>query len=150
MKKGISLISLIITIIALIIVAGVIIINADYMIVNGDSAKLQTDIAQLESLMNVYKTRNSGNINFATTDFDVSKLSTTELQQFVGENIENNKIELYVIDLYEIDALNPSFGNLSGGNTDRYLYSITTGKVYYEMGIMIDGVRYYYINDGEV
>lgn len=150
MKKGISLVSLIVVIIVLTILAGVIIMNTNYMFASTDRAKLQIDIAQLQALMDTYKIRNNGNIKFSTVEFDTSTLSQKELEQFEGENIINNKIQLYIINLEEIDCESSNFGNLELGSKDRYLYSLTTGKVYYELGLEIDGITYYYINDGEV
>ena len=150
MKKGISLVVLVITIIVLTILGGVIVINTNYMFVNTDNAKLQIDISQIEALMNTYKIRNNGNIDFTTVEFDTSSLSAKELEQFSGENIVNNKIELYVVDLEEIDGEASNFGNLKYGGKDRYLYSIITGKVYYEQGLEINGTTYYYIKNGEI
>lgn len=149
MKKGISLIVLIITIIVLVILSGIVVINSNVMLVNADKHKLQIDISQLESLMNTYKIRKNGNISFEKVEFNVSSLSAIELGQFEGETIVNNKVTLYVIDLLEIDAEAVNYGNLKQGPNDRYLYSIETGKVYYEKGLKIDNVKYYYVENGE-
>ena len=149
MKKGISLIVLIITIIVLVILAGVVVINAGITVADTDKAQIQMDISQLEYLMNTYKIRKNGNINFDVVEFDTSGLSAIELNQFSGETIIDNKISLFVIDLIEIDAEAVNFGNLELGDTDRYLYSDVTEKVYYEKGLEIDNVTYYYVKDGE-
>jgi len=149
-KKGISLMYLVITIVVLTILASIIIINTQYMFVNTERAKLQIDISQVEALMDTYKIRNNGNINFPTVAFDISNLSTAELEQFDGETIVDEKIFLYIVDLEAIDGESSNFGNLELGSKDRYLYSLTTGKVYYEQGIEIDGTMYYYIKDGKV
>lgn len=149
MKKGISLVVLILTIIIMVILAGIVVVNATGMFVDMELTKLKIDIAQLESLMNTYKIRVDGNINFPKTQLDLSKLSSDELLQFKGENIANNKVELYVIDLEDIDAEAVNFGNLKDGVSDRYLYSIITGRVYYELGLESDGIRYYHIKNGE-
>lgn len=150
MKKGISLVILAITIVLLTILTTVIVINSEYMFVNTDKAQLQLDIAQIETLMNTYKIRNNGNINFDTVNFDTASLSQVELEQFSGENIVDNKIQLYVVDIKAIDGETSNFGDLELGSKDRYLYSLTTGKVYYELGLEIEGTTYYYIEDGEV
>ena len=149
MKKGISLVVLIITIIVLIILAGVAIFNSSNMMGSVEKSKLQVDIVQLEALMNTYKIRKNGNINFEVTQFSTSTLNMTELKQFEGEDIVNNTISLYVIDLIEIDADAVNYGNQGQGASDRYLYSINTGKVYYEQGLKIDDDMYYYVEDGE-
>ena len=149
MKKGISLIVVLITVIIMIILMGVIVINSGGTIVGIEKNKLQMDIAQLETLMNTYKIRKNGNIDFETVDFSTASLDSEHLEQFQGETIVNNIIELYIIDLSEIDAEQVNYGDLSGGYTDRYLYSLDTGKVYYEKGIQVDNITYYYVENGE-
>lgn len=149
MKKGISLIVLVITIIILVILTGIIVFNASATLVSTDKMKLQTDIVQLEYLMETYKMRKNGNINFESVEFDVSSLNSEELSQFAGEPINDNKIQLYVVDLYEIDAESVNFGNLKYGPTDRFVYSPTTEKVYYEKGLEAENITYYHIQDGE-
>lgn len=150
MKKGISLVILVITIIILIILTGVIIIRSSSAIVNTEKHKLQIDIAQLEALMNTYKIRKNGNIPFDVVELYTAYISSEELLQFEGENIVDNKIKLYVIELAEIDAEQVNYGNLKLGVKDRYLYSIDTGKVYYEQGLQVDNTTYYYVESGEI
>lgn len=150
MKKGISLIVLIITVIVMIILTTVIVVSSSQTITTTDRYKLQIDIAQLEALMNTYKIRKNGNLDFETVGFDTTNLTSEELKQFEGEAIINSKIQLYIIDLYEIDAEEVNYGNLKQGATDRYLYSINTGKVYYEQGLDVNGITYYYVENGEV
>lgn len=149
MKKGISLVVLVITVIVIGILTGVIIYSSGNAVANTEKAKLQIDIVQLEALMNTYKIRKNGNIGFETVNFNTSNLNSTELEQFEGETITNNTVQLYVIDLYEIDAEAVNYGDLKLGSTDRYLYSSVTGKVYYEKGLEIDNITYHYVENGE-
>ena len=123
MKKGISLIILVVIIIVLIILTGVIVINSEYMIVDTSISRLKTDITQLEYLMSTYIIRKSGNIDFEIVNFDTSGLTEEEAKQFSGEKAKNNKIQLYVIDLQEIDAEEVNYGKLENGVDDRYVYS---------------------------
>jgi len=145
MKKGISLIVLVITIIVMIIITGVVVISGSSSLVETTKAQLETDIAQLESLMKIYARRTSNNLGFESVEFDTTTLTAAEKSQFEGETITDNKITLYVIDLAAIDAEAVNYGNLNDGQNDRYLYSITTGKVYYEKGLNVDNVNYYHI-----
>ncbi len=149
MKKGISLVVLVITIVLMIILASIAIINMDNVFLNTNLSLLQTDISQIEALMNTYKIRKSGNIDFHTVQFDTSSLSASELLQFSGESVIDNKIELYVIGLEEIDAEGSNYGDLTLGSKDRYLYSKTTEKVYYEQGLKIGNEVYYYSKTSE-
>lgn len=149
MKKGISLVVLVLTIIIMIILAGVAVFNISGTLENTDKTKLKADISELQNLINTYKIRKSGVIDFEITTFNTEALSEDELKQFEGESIVNNSIILYVIDLNKIDAEEVNFGNLQNGNDDRYLYSNVTGKVYYEKGLQIGEKTYYHLLKGD-
>ena len=149
MKSGVSLVVLIITIIIMSILAGIAVANMNPIITNTEMDRLQMEIAQIEALMNIYIVRKNGIITFDTVELDVSSLSNEELRQFSGETITDKKVTLFVIDLLEIDAEEVIFGNLKLGPRDRYLYSNTTGKVYYEYGLEIGEITYYYVENGE-
>ena len=150
MKKGISLVVLVITIIVLVILTGVVIIDSNYIVADAELSKLQSDIAELQTLMRIYKIRNSGNIPFDTVDMDISYLSEDVKKQFSEETIsDDGKIQLYVIQLDKIDAEAVNYGTQKESASDRYLYSSVTGKVYYEQGLLVNGVMYYYIENGE-
>ena len=145
MKKGVSLIVLVITIIVMVILAGVAVMNMSNVFEGKNVSILKSDISQIEALMSIYKTRRSGFIDFDEIEFNTSSLSVDELEQFEGERITNNKIQLYIVDLNKIDAEGVNYGNLENGANDRYLYSDVTGKVYYEKGLTEGGNTYYYV-----
>lgn len=142
-KKGISLIVLVITIIVLLILTGLVVVNGKDAYVEAQKTTLKTEIAQIETLTKNYYTRRSGNLDFVTIELTVP---STYLEQFEGESIVSSKVTMYVIDLNKIDAEEVTYGNLEDGANDRYLYSTTTGKVYYEKGLEIDGKIYYRID----
>ena len=133
----------------MIIMLGVVLINTSDMTMDTQKIKLKLDIKQLENLTDLYSKRKSGNLGFDAVQFNTSTLSQAELAQFAGETITSNQITLYVIDLDKVDMENANFGKGLGGATDRYLYSMTTGKVYYEKGLVDNGKVYYYVLDGE-
>ena len=149
MKKGVSLTVLVLTIIIIVILVGVIVVNTQSIFIETDKTMLKVDIAQLETLMKTYNRRVSGNIDFETVEFSTSGMSSVTLSQFEGETIANNKISLYVINLAKIDAEGVNLGNLEKGAKDRYLYSASTGKVYYEMGLETDDGVYYYVKSSD-
>lgn len=143
-KKGISLIILVITIIVMIILAGLVVVSGRDAYIAAQKTTLQTEIMQIETLTNNYYTRRSGNLDFVTVEVTVP---SGYLEQFEGENIVNSKVTMYVIDLNKIDAEETTYGNLENGSNDRYLYSTTTKKVYYEQGLEIDNTIYYRIEN---
>lgn len=142
-KKGISLIVLVIAIIVIIILTGLIVVSGKDAYVESQKTTLESEIAQIETLTKNYYTRRSGNLDFVTIQLTVPNIY---LEQFEGENIVSSKVTMYVVDLNKIDAEEVTYGNLEDGAKDRYLYSSTTGKVYYEKGLDIDGKIYYRID----
>ena len=145
MKKGISLIILIVTIVIMVILIGVVVIQGSNVLKGTQTNKLSIDISVLEGLMKTYITRKSGNIDFQTTTVNISSMTINEKAQFAGENVQDDEILLYIIEYEKIDAESLNYGNLEKGVKDRYLYSISTGKVYYELGLTENNTTYYYV-----
>ena len=145
-KKGVTLTMLAIILVLMSIILTVIVINGSDSYNSANKLKLQTEISQIEILVENYIKRNSG-INFASVELDTFSYTAEQLKQFEGENIVDNKIQLYVVELDKIDAKEVAYGAGKNGSTDRYLYSATTKKVYYEQGIKIDEVTYHRIGN---
>ena len=146
-KNGVTIAVLVITIIVLLILTSVTVITGTEEYNKAKLVKLQAEMSQIEVLMNNYYTRKSGNIQFEQVSMDVSTLDEKSLLQFNEETIEGNKITMYVIDLYEIDAEESTYGTGKLGDTDRYLYSTKTGKVYYEKGLKVGNTTYFRVNN---
>lgn len=146
-KKGITLAILVITIIVLVILTTVTVTTGTKEYNKAKLVKLQSEMSQIELLMNNYVTRKSGDIQFSKINLDVSNMEDTSLTQFSDETITGTTIEMYVIDLYEIDAEESTYGTGKLGDTDRYLYSAKTGKVYYEKGLKVGSITYHRVNN---
>lgn len=143
-KEGISLIVLVIIVIVMIILSSVVIISGKSIYEDSQKSKMQIEIAQIENLTNNYYTRKSGVLDFTKVEVTVPD---EYLTQFLGENIVDSKVTMYIVDLNKIDASETSYGNLELGQNDRYIYSTTTKKVYYEKGLKIGGQIYYRIDE---
>jgi len=78
----------------------------------------------------------------------ISGLTSEQINnQFIGETVSGNSIELNVLDMSTLKITNTVYGNLETVD-DVYAYSITTGRVYYVKGIEIDGNTYYTATEG--
>ena len=143
-KLGISLVVLVIIIIVMIILSTVVIISGKNAYEDSQKSKMKIEIAQIENLANNYYTRKSGVLDFAKVELTIPD---EYMNQFLGEDIVDSKVSMYVLDLNKIDASETSYGNLEQGENDRYIYSTTTKKVYYEKGIKIGGKIYYRIDN---
>lgn len=147
-KKGVTMLMLVIIIIVMTILLSIVSIVGSDIYNSAIKAKLKSEINQIEILVSNYITRNSG-INFDIVELDISKYSVKEKEQFVGENTIDNKISLYVVNLDAIDAEEVAYGSLIEGESDRYLYSSTTKRVYYEKGINVEDIIYHRIEEAE-
>lgn len=150
MKKGISLIALVITIAVVITLVSTIVFTGTNVYNNTKKVKFATEISYVEELVKTYKTNNNGKLPISKVlYFDVSNISDSDIaEQFSNEIINNNKIALVKIDF---DKLNPKelfFQNLNNSTSDNiYCFSLTTGKTYYIKGVKIGGKTYYTLTD---
>jgi len=86
--------------------------------------------------------RNSGNIDFDEITVDLTTINSKYLNQFDGEKVTNNMINMYVIDLEKIGVENTTYGiELEEG--DVYLFSKETNTVYYKKGFETEKHVYY-------
>jgi len=122
------------------------VINGTSIYSNAQKTKLQSEISQIEVLVDNYITRNSGN-NFESVTIDISGYTSSEKEQFTGENITNDTVKLYIIDLAAIDAEEVTYGTTKEGTRDRYLYSELTGRVYYDIGKKIGDTVYHRVDE---
>lgn len=148
-KRGITLIMLVVTIFTLVILVTVTILNGSNSYDRAIKAGLEVEINQIELLVNNYIARNSIN-DFEVVEIDLTSYSDKEKAQFLSETITDNKVQLYVVDLLAIDAHEVTYGLGQTDPKDRYLYSKETKKVYYDLGIQVDGEVYHRIDSMEV
>lgn len=146
MKKGISLVALMITIAVIFTLVSTIVLTGTNVYNNTKKVKFATEISYIEELVKTYKINNNGQLPISKVlYFDVSNISNSDItEQFNNEIINNNKISLVKIDF---DKLNPKelfFQNLNDSTSDAVYYiSLSTGKVYYMNGLKIGNKVFY-------
>lgn len=145
-KKGITLLVLVITIVVMTILLTVTVITGTDVYDNATMTKFQSEISQIELLVNNYEKRNSG-VDFQVIELDISDFTEFQKHQFKEENIVDNVISMYIVDLQKIDAEQVSYGLGKESETDRYIYSSETKKVYYERGLQIGDNIYHRIGE---
>lgn len=144
MKKGISLISLFITALVLLILATTVTITGVDALNNAKISKFATEIAQIQNLVDSYKEANFGEYPIGDSAvIDISGLTDLAKAQFADENkISETKVNLYVIDMSLLSKTDLIHGNKKT-DTDVYVVSKKTGKVYYAQGFKANGKTYY-------
>lgn len=142
MKKGISLMTLVITIVVMTILATTVSVSGVAVYNNYKKVKFATELHFIEQAVDSYYRYNNNYPILDSIVVDISKVSPKASAQFDGENIENGKITLYEIDKSLIGTVETVFGNKKTTD-DVYALSYDTGKVYYVKGIKVSLNTFY-------
>lgn len=137
-KKGVTLVVLAVTVIVMIILATTIVIIASNSVNRTKAMQFAKEMLQVQTQMQKYEQRNNGNIDFSTATITMYSSNAAD-----GEIITSNEITVYVVDLSLIDVEETIYGQRKNGNSDRYLYSSATKKIYYQYGYKYNDVTYY-------
>ena len=152
-KKGISMIALLITIAVFLILLTVITISSDKIINNTKKKQFAREIYEVQNLVDKYKYEKEEypyTILDDNTNESMSIDITDDLtDQFDKEGVkEGDKVELYTIDLNKIGAENITRGIKKDNNLkDVYAFSEKTGIVYYIKGYKVGKNVYYTLTD---
>ena len=152
-KKGISMIVLLITIAVFLILVTVVTISSNKILNNTKKKQFAREIYEVQNLVDKYKYEKEEypyTILDDNTNESISIDITDEIKnQFENENItEDNKVVLYSIDLNKIGAENITRGIKNNNNlNDIYAFSNKTGIVYYIDGYKVGNNTYYTLTD---
>lgn len=149
MKKGISLIALIISIIIVIILTTTITVYGNNIYNNSKKVKFVSELSYVQEMMDSYKEKNGEYPILDMLVFDTANISSDILStQFANENITNSNIVLYKIDFSKLGITELTFANKDYDHGEKvYLLSKDTGKIYYQKGYKISRNVYYTLTD---
>ncbi len=149
MKKGISMVSLIALITITLILLTTLTISGINTASNAKKIAFAMEIQMVQDAVDSYYLQNEIYPSINSVVLGVNSFTDSEKAQFIqnGETITNNQILLYQIDYSKINITDLKYGNLSLGETDIYVVSPKTGKVYYAKGIKIGNSRYFTSTD---
>lgn len=148
MKKGFSLIALMMTITIIMILLS----TATFSIISTTNMSKKnnfaTEINMVQEAVNAYYTSNNVYPSSDIVIVDIGLLSNDQKEQFTknDEDVISDKVNLSKIDYTKIDITNLKYGNLSTPN-DMYAVSEKTGVVYYVKGIVIGDTTFYTLTD---
>ncbi len=147
MRKGISLVSLMITMVIMIAIISTVTISGIGTLNNNKKITFATEISMVQGGVDTYKTQNSGEYPVESTiELDISKVSEKSRFQFDGETQNNSKVTLYKINYSLLGITTLKYGAGKDEN-DMYVVSKDTGKVYYTKGVQVGGITYYTLTD---
>lgn len=143
-KKGITLFSAVLIIVILLMFAGTLVVSTGYILEETDKKEFVREYKLIKSSTKDYVMRNSGVLDFEETTLDIAGIDTENLNQFDGETIADNAIEMYIIDLDKIGVISTTYGGKAyEDENDVYLLSKTTGIIYYKKGFNYKNNIYY-------
>lgn len=145
MKKGVSLISLIVSIIIITIILGIIAVTSfdsiDVVTIN----EFALEIYDIQTAVDEYKERNEKYPVGDTYVLSMSKIPSNSKAQFTDEQITSEAINFKKVDLSLLGINNNKLG--LGKEDDIYVLSEQTGKVYYIQGVEFEELTHYTITD---
>lgn len=145
MKRGISLISLVIVIIVMVIIAGIIVVSGFSSIQTTKINTFALEILNIQDSVSDYYFRYEKYPLARDYTLNISNIESESLYQFDEETIIDNVMSFKVVDLSLLGINDTEFGKDEGN--DVYVLSEKTGKVYYINGIEYDGTVYYTLTD---
>ena len=151
MKKGISLVVMLVTIAVILIITSVTVITGNSIFNNTKKVKFASEISYVEEIVNTYRLNNNGNFPSSKMIYlDSSKIKSNDLnEQFKDESIaEDKSIMLYKIDFSMLNPHELTYTDINSDSGDNiYCISPTTGRVYFVQGVKIAGKKYYTLTD---
>ena len=146
MKKGISLIALSATIMILLILISTITISGVKTVENSKKTAFASEIYTIQKSVDSYVYANSITPASEEVKLNISKVKPESKKQFDGETISGNEVTLNVLDYDKLGITDLQRGNKKDGDTDIYLVSKTTNRVYYAKGIKFNNYTHYTLN----
>lgn len=151
MKKGFSLVTLLVTIFVIIILTSTVVISANKIYNNNKKVKFASEITYISELVRGYISNNNGNLpSNSEVIISLEDVNTLDiLTQFEDENIsKDNTIALNKIDMSMINPGTLYYGNgIEEKSDDIYCISKKTGRIYYARGCKIGLKTYYTLTD---
>lgn len=147
MKKGVSLITLIITVIILATLITTVTISGFAMYNNSLKTSLASELSIIKLAVDNYYDKTGEYPANRSVQVDLSLVSENSKSQFLSENIVDNKIVLQEIDYNILNLKSLKYGLGTNGDNDIYAVSETTGIVYYVKGVTIGNYTYYTLDE---
>ena len=151
MKKGISLVIMLVTIAVILILTSVTVVTGNNIYNNTKKVKFATEISYVEEIANTYRLNNNGMYPSSNMIYiDCLRIKSVDLnEQFNSENISaDNMLLLYKIDFSMLNPHELMYADINNDSGDNvYCISPTTGRVYFLQGVKIGRKTYYTLTD---
>ena len=143
MKKGISLMVLMITVVIMIIMVSVVTISSRDALDTSRKMTFAIEISLLQEFVNTYYQEN---MSLPILEEMIIEVPENGIEQFQNEDINNGQVTLYTIDLEKMDPVERIYGN-GQADLDVYVVSNKTHQVYYLKGVHTSKESYYTLTE---
>lgn len=148
MKKGISLILLLITIAVMITIVSTVTVIGTDIYNNTKKVKFASEISYIEEIVRAYYINNNEYPVLNEEEFNIENITDDIVtEQFISEDIIDNNIKLYQIDYAKLGISELTIANKEYTSNSVYLVSKTTGKIYYKKGYRAKRKIYYTLTE---
>lgn len=128
-KKGISIVSLVIVIIVMTMLATVVSYSGAEYFKIAEINSFTMELVNVQNAVDEYEQKYGKYPGTENYVFDTTNIKGSAIEQFATETVIDNKITFKKIDMSLINMLNLEYGN-EKETDDVYVVSETTGKVY--------------------
>lgn len=146
MRKGISLIVLMITIVLMLLIISTVTISARASFSNDQKLTFATEIASIQENVDEYYLKNHTLPILQDVILNLENIAEQEKIQFLDEKMDSNQIVLKQIDLSKFPQMEVIFGK-GENETDIYAVSENTNRVYFLRGLHTDEMTYYTLTE---
>ena len=145
MKKGVSMIVLVLTVVVMTILITTTTISVINVNEKTEKIRFGDELMLVQEWVSLYKVEN-GKYPIRENMIDI-EVANNDLSQFSGETVNSGVVSLNEVNLDLFGNIEVKYGTGSASPKDKYVVSTKTGRVYYADGLKVGDMRYYTLTE---
>ena len=145
MKKGVSMIVLVLTVVVMTILITTTTISVINVNEKTEKIRFGDELMLVQEWVSLYKVEN-GKYPIRENMIDI-EVANNDLSQFSGETVNSGVVSLNEVNLDLFGNIEVKYGTGSANPKDKYVVSTKTGRVYYADGLKVGDMRYYTLTE---
>lgn len=145
MKKGVSMIVLVLTVVVMTILITTTTISVINVNEKTEKIRFGDELMLVQEWVSLYKVEN-GKYPIRENMIDI-EVESNDFTQFSGETVNSGVVRLNEVNLDLFGNIELKYGTGSANSKDKYVVSTKTGKVYYADGLKVGDMRYYTLTE---
>ena len=145
MKKGVSMIVLVLTVVVMTILITTTTISVINVNEKTEKIRFGDELMLVQEWVSLYKVEN-GKYPIRENMIDI-EVANNDLSQFSGETVNSGVVSLNEVNLDLFGNIEVKYGTGSANPKDKYVFSIKRGSLYYADGLKVGDMRYYTLTE---